>query len=126
MKATKTYAEVTARTIGPKLHDWINELVERFGDDEVSAALLAEGAAGCPPEKLLGKRRDRLASGAARRRASQPTHVEQDWFLAIVRGEATPPDGLDVRDPEQHATVQDLGWVNHRMGMARPGEIPRS
>ena len=122
MKATKTYAEVTARTIGPKLHDWINELVERFGDDEVSAALLLEGAAGCPPGKLLGAVRDRLASGAARQRAAHPTHVERDRFLAIVRGDAGgPPDGpwtYETRDLDHDEYTEVLGWVNHRLGMA--------
>lgn len=93
MNATRTWGTLTGRTVTPKTQNWIADLVERFGDDEVAAAIEAEARA--QPTKmgsLLPRARDRLARLALADRDA-PVFVDRDWLMAIVRGERLAPEG---------------------------------
>ena len=119
MKAVMTYGQVTARPISVKVHEWIAELADRFGDDETSAAIVAEAAVDKPMASLLGRVRDRLAQGAARRGAAHPEFVERDDFLAIVRGQVDPPGGpwiYETRDLTADEYGEVIRWSGRRMG----------
>ncbi|MBV9484595.1 MAG: hypothetical protein JO246_00905 [Frankiaceae bacterium] len=97
MKATQAYDQVTGgRPLSPKVHEWISDLVDRFGDDAVSVAIEGEAAAG-KFDKLLYRVRDRLA--AQQQRVSAPTEITGRQMLAIVRGAEQEPDPPYVWDP---------------------------
>ena len=99
MRATKVYAETTARGISVKTLEWISELVERFGDDEVAEAITAEGPRG-EMKGLIGRVRDRLAKEAIRT-ASRPTPPElsHDELMAWVRDQWSPQAFPVIYDP---------------------------
>src|SRR5574343_1745941 len=118
MKATRTYGEVTARSISAKTHEWLADPVERFGDDEVSAAIIAEAATGTPMDRIIGQVRDRLAAAAARRGTTNPTFVGRDRLLGIVRGDGRAPDGpwiYETRDLDRSEYDEVIGWASRRM-----------
>ena len=90
MRATKVYAETTARGISVKTLEWISELVERFGDDEVAEAITAEGPRG-EMKGLIGRVRDRLAKEAIRSTVRPtPRELTRDELLAWVRFDQAP------------------------------------
>lgn len=119
MKATRTYSDVTARSISAKTHEWLADLVNRFGDEDVSAAIISEAAAGTPMDRIIGKVRDRLAQAAARRCAANPTHLGTAELLAVVRGEELPPDGpwtWDTRELSSSEYDETVAWAARRHG----------
>ena len=122
MKATQVYAEVTMRPIGPKILEWISELAGTFGDDTVADTIREIGATDCPPDKIMGKVRDRLAKGRATHAASRaPTAMTGRQFLACIRGEAEWPDfpiTYDVRDLTQDEYTE---VVNHAVEQRKRG-----
>lgn len=91
MRATQTWHEITARSISPGTHNFINDLVERFGDERVSTTLRQLASSG-DVDKLLERARKVLATEDARRTVL-PVEVDRDALLAIVRGALAPPDG---------------------------------
>jgi len=95
MKATETFDQVTGgRPLTGKVYEWINDLVERFGDEAVAVAMEAEAKTG-KLDRLLSRVRDRLASQVERR---APTEISGQDMLAIVRGERGEPDPPYVWD----------------------------
>lgn len=118
MKSTRTYHEVTQQPITPKVQDWINELVERNGDDAVARQMVLVGQAG-NIDRFLEKVRKALAIDAAKRISlPPPTEVDTWTLLAIVRGEIQPPDGPWIYDAGKlgdadYAVV--LAWTERRM-----------
>jgi hypothetical protein len=102
MKATQTYDRVTGgRPLSVKVHEWIADLVTRFGDDEVAAALEAEAPGLAEKGKLsnlLYAVRDRLAKAQHRHELRAPTEISGQEMLAICRGQRTEPDPPYVWD----------------------------
>lgn len=92
-EAARTFAELTAQSVGPKYVDWLRELEDRFGDDRVVAALLAESSRGVKTPALMYRVRDRLAEEDARsrQRAAPLVHLEGAALMAVVRGKAKQP-----------------------------------
>jgi hypothetical protein len=86
MRATKVYAEITARGISTKTLEWLTDLVERFGDEEVAGALQVEGPKG-DMKGLIGRARDRLAKEAIRTTARPtPPELTKLELMAWVHG----------------------------------------
>lgn len=111
MKATQAYDQVTGgRPLSPKVHEWISDLVERFGDEAVAVAIEGEGATG-KFDKLLYRVRDRLAS--QQQRSVAPTEISGQDMLAIVRGgrvEPDPPYVWDTRGLTSAEYNEILAW----------------
>jgi hypothetical protein len=99
MRATKVYAETTARGISVKTLEWISELVERFGDDEVAEAITAEGPRG-EMKGLIGRVRDRLAKEAIQSmRRPTPPELTKEQLVAWVRFDQAPASFPVTYDP---------------------------
>lgn len=122
MKATQAYDTATAgRALSGRGLEWVNELVSRFGDEPVAAAIEAEAPAG-QFGKLLGRVRDRLAGQAARRSGggswATPPEVPAEVMLAIARGEAPEPprpyifDTRGLDDADQYDELLQW-WTVH-------------
>jgi hypothetical protein len=92
VKATQAYDRVTGgRPITEKTYAWINDLIERFGDEGVAGAIEAEGKAG-DFDKLMGRVRNRLALAAQRGSVGvAPALLTGHDMLAIARGELAEP-----------------------------------
>ena len=115
MSAMPAYTRVTARAITPDVMGWIAELVERFGEDRVIAAIHAEATVG-KFERLLGRVRDRLAREEANR-TQAPVEVSRDELMLIVRGQSRPPAGpwiYDSRDLSNAEYEELLTWADER------------
>jgi hypothetical protein len=117
MRATKAWADVTGRPISVKTHEWINDLVDRWGDERVADAVEAEARAN--PTKLgtlLTRTRDRLAAEDLRVEQT-PTFVDRDWLMAIVHGERLEPEGRYYYDAARLSADEYgelVGWVAAR------------
>lgn len=102
MKATQTYDRVTGgRPLSVKVHEWIADLVTRFGDEQVAGALEAEApglAAKGKLGSLLYEARDRLIKEQLRHERHAPTEISGRDMLAIARGEQAEPDPPYVWD----------------------------
>jgi hypothetical protein len=113
MKATQTFDRVTGgRPLSGKAHEWIADLVDRFGDEETAAAIAAEGPTGSF-DKLLGRVRDRLAKQALGRTGHAPLELTGQQMLAVARGEQPepePPYTWDARDLTMAEYHELLGW----------------
>ena len=107
MRATKVYAEITARGISTKTLEWLSDLVERFGDDEVAGALEAEGPKG-DMKGLIGRARDRLAKEAIRTTARPtPPELTKAQLLAWVRSDQVPASFPVTFDPGRLGLAHD-------------------
>lgn len=127
MRATATYAHVTARTLGPKTIDWIAELVEEFGDDQVSVVMSDVAAGGCPPDKLLGRVRDVLAKDRAMRSAPPKAHYSGRTILGIARGEyglPQPPYTFDAQGLTDVEYSEVLAWRMRQAGYPQAMKTP--
>lgn len=118
--SSRAFNEVTARPVTTKVGEFIADLLEHFQDDErVAEAIRAEGPKG-EYGRLLGRVRDRLAREDAieeRRRVPQ-VHLEGVELLAVVRGQASPPDPpftFDSRGlkPDEYGEV--IAWSTKRL-----------
>ena len=124
MRATEVYAHTTARNVSGKMIDWITELVARFGDEEVCAAIEAEAPRG-DMKGLLGRARDRMARDAvAAGRVRGPIELTRDQLMAWVRGAWEPEKYPVIYDccgmsDEEYREV--MAWVGHNTGLA-PGD----
>lgn len=115
--ASQTYYELTARPITPKMQTWLYELIERFGDERVVAAMRSLAGSG-DIDKLLERVRKTLATEDARRGAAMPTEVERDQLMAIVRGQTAPPAGAwiyDTRALTKDEYTEVLAWAAKRL-----------
>ena len=127
MRATEVYAHTTARNVSGKMIDWITELVERFGDETVCAAIEAEAPKG-DMRGLLGRARDRMARAAvAGQHHGGPVELTRDQLLAWVRGTWEPEKYPVIYDcigmsAEEYREV--LAWVGHNVLDLAPGDQP--
>jgi len=120
--STQAFDRVTGgRRITPQTMDWIEDLIARFGDDNVAVAIDVEGEKGAF-DKLLGRVRDRLAktaAAAARANVASLRTLTGHDLLAIARGEADEP-------PRPHiADTAHLSIAEYRELLAMRGDHPR-
>lgn len=115
--ASQTYYELTARPITPKMQTWLYELIERFGDERVVAAMRSLAGTG-DIDKLLERVRKTLATEDARHAAVAPIELDRDQLMAVVRGEApepTPPYTYDWHGLTHDEYTEVIAWSTRRL-----------
>lgn len=89
--AMRTWAQITARPITSGVRDWLDDLVERWGEGRVVDAMREEAGTG-HFSRLIERARDRLArSDLSPRQRPAPLEIGRDQLLRIVRGEEPVP-----------------------------------
>jgi hypothetical protein len=131
MKAARVYVSLTSRSLTGKTLDWMRELVDEFGDEEVAEAL-EEHSLDTPADKLIGKARDSLARRRLAAKRLAPRELTRAEFFAWVQGEATPTafpvifDAVAFRLTDEEAG-EVSAWVarDHRAtgGAVAPGTV---
>lgn len=90
-RSVATYGQVTGKTISVKVADWIRDMVERYGDEATSAAIVRQMRTG-PVAKLLSRVGDQLAAQAAQEQpGSPPVHLDRARLLRIAAGDEPAP-----------------------------------
>jgi hypothetical protein len=126
MKAARTYVSLTGRSLTGNTLTWMQELVQEFGDDEVSESL-EEHSLDVPADKLIGKVRDSLARQRLVEKRRTPRELDRDEFMGWVRGTWQPGEFPVIYDAISfHLTDAEYGevveWVRR---MKRPrGSAP--
>lgn len=112
MKAARTYVSLTGRSLTGNTLLWMQELVQEFGDDEVSESL-EEHSLNVPTDKLIGKVRDSLAHERLIARRNTPRELTRDEFMAWVRSEWQPGEFPVIYDALAfHLTDEEAGEVS--------------
>lgn len=121
MKSTQVYAEITGHPVTPKVLDWLHDLEEKYTDTAV-VRVMEDVASTGKLARFLNVVSDRLASEAAMRRGrSQPTELDTETLLAIVRAQIDGPERPFTYDasklsPEEYTEV--LAWcIRGQRGM---------
>lgn len=109
MKATRTWGQITGRSVTPRISEWISRLVDERGGDDRVAAMIEKLAPTVPPEKLLGAVADALVRADLAHQPA-PHELSRVELLAWVR---------DDRCPGEFPVTYDLG----RLGLTHDETI---
>lgn len=116
-EVARAYHRLTLRQVTPRVSEWLEELVEHFGEEAVVEALEAEADKG-EHSKLLGRARERLVRS---RPADKPRFIGRDELLAIARGEQVLVGTVywDWADLTPDEETEVLEWRTRVMGARR-------